>query len=1214
MEGKVQIHGYVESVMRAIQDDFNSDNKLDLTQWYNVLNLEFEFDIAPDGFGPFDLVSGFVRVEARYDCVWTRACGTMRSADTYGNRAKRLPERSSDAHKNGVIGVRQAGAYSDTRPYIDIPYDMRGDEWAVPFTLGGLASNPPEKVPGQRNLGRIWHVPGLGELFFGAAGNNGFFDDPDVPIDDPGLYVMDEFLEFNFGLAKMDGSTYGNGVQVLGPYRPANHVSNAGALRNKANPYDPNAVNPFLKDPDTGEPLVGAGVLPFRPAPLYPYAAQDAPIDQAQGLYYPSAGFKDYVKKSRFGAKDVNYSQSELEWNHGASQQDEGELKEAYLDIDMFDHQLWLRVGKQTIVWGKTELFRNQDQFNPQDLGLTSLPSLEESRIGLWAGRAIWSFYNVGPLEDVRLEGAVNFDEFEPTDLGSCGEPYAPPAACTKKFGLFAHSLTGTALAGERRPPNPWNDIEGLEGGLRLEFRWERFAFAITDFYGYDDLPYLEQIFVFQRNVDPMTGRPRPTDVTLPCDPEGVYTPGIVAGCLGNLAGTDEPQDDQATRLDVLANHHANQQLFATICGATVTFSAILPSGCGFNVWNSIEIAIPEQAALSPRLSTSFTSMLAGQGYAERGGFANYIPCFTLNLAVCSGVNGKTVLAGLADYQGRTGAVTTIDSALALMIPPDNDEDDMPLVPLTADPNDDGPLTRPELLARQPDLTVPEQNTWLGWATVGVQPYLTDEQEALLGCGQFWGTECDVDGFDLLNADASVIFQSWPGIEGTEGDGMWDTNDDFVAQPGTIPFYLGDDYDPIVADANAPGGTRYAPYEAYAPEQRYGAQPYVCTRYLDGKTIFLPGCLDGNADIRYAQNPQTLPSGTPPPGAPPLVWPAFNVSGHPFACDIDPTTGQCYFDDINGNQVKDPGEGDLGQPWASELAALSWNMLMTFVSISLPADLDGNGEFDADPRFDEFDPQRPFRLDGCSYYTPLVCKASAAIIFVSAAGRNDVRAGGNERFGRRDFVWHAGSEVVLKYHKRNTLGFAMDFAEDVTKSNWSIEFTWFDGVKMANNDDFDGLSTVDQYNLTVSVDRPTFIRFLNPARTFFFNSQVFLQYIDDYKQGFVANGPYNLILTASVGTGYFQDRLVPSFTAVWDRKSGSGALLPQLTYRITQNFSMQIGAGVFFGRTQRRTSPLVPVGTPTNGAGKGSYHSYADLGLSSIRDRDELYLQLRYTF
>jgi hypothetical protein len=561
---------------------------------------------------------------------------------------------------------------------------------------------------------------------------------------------------------------------------------------------------------------------------------------------------------------------------------------------------------------------------------------------------------------------------------------------------------------------------------------------------------------------------------------------------------------------------------------------------------------------------------------------------------------------GLAGFQDRLGAVTTLDSALALQFPPDSDEDDMPLVPLSADNFDDGPLTREELLARQPDLTVAEQNTWLGWATAGVQPFLSDEQEALLGCGTFWGTQCDVDGFDLLNADGSVIFQSWPGFEGSEGTGPWNSNDNFMAQPGTIPFFV-DDYDPELPD-----GT-YAPFEVYAPEERYGAQPYVCTRYVDGQTIFLPGCLDGNADITYAQNPQTLPS-DPIPGAPPIDWPAFNVSGHPFACDIDQNIDPSLSGDPDFACRRDGSGGLIGQPWASEMAALSWNMLMTFVSISLPQDLDDDGEFDNPPRFDEFDPTQPFRENGCSYYYPLLCKASAAIIFVSAPGRNDVRAGGNQRFGRRDFVWHAGSEPILKYMKRNTLGFAMDFAEDTTKSNWSMEFTWFNGVRMSNNNKFSGSSTVDQYNLTISVDRPTFIRFLNPARTFFFNSQIFIQYIDDYNQGFVANGPYNFTLTASVGTGYMQDRLLPSFTAVWERRSGSGALLPRITYRITQNFSMQIGAGVFFGRTQRKTSPLTPVGTPTNGAGKGSYHSYVDNGLSSIRDRDELFLRLRYTF
>ena len=34
--------------------------------------------------------------------------------------------------------------------------------------------------------------------------------------------------------------------------------------------------------------------------------------------------------------------------------------------------------------------------------------------------------------------------------------------------------------------------------------------------------------------------------------------------------------------------------------------------------------------------------------------------------------------------------------------------------------------------------------------------YLTDEQEALLGCGAFFLTDCDVHGIDVFNSEASV--------------------------------------------------------------------------------------------------------------------------------------------------------------------------------------------------------------------------------------------------------------------------------------------------------------------------------------------------------------------------------------------------------------------------------------------------------------------------
>ena len=65
-----------------------------------------------------------------------------------------------------------------------------------------------------------------------------------------------------------------------------------------------------------------------------------------------------------------------------------------------------------------------------------------------------------------------------------------------------------------------------------------------------------------------------------------------------------------------------------------------------------------------------------------------------------------------------------------------------PLVPLVVDPNDGDPMDHPD----------PVQNLF---APYGLSPALTDEQEALLGCGPFYGTNCDIDGIDLMNIEAS---------------------------------------------------------------------------------------------------------------------------------------------------------------------------------------------------------------------------------------------------------------------------------------------------------------------------------------------------------------------------------------------------------------------------------------------------------------------------
>jgi hypothetical protein len=1062
LDGQLEIHGYYEAQVRGIANNMSSSDGWDLTQWYNILGVEIDFDIAPDGFGPFDLVSSFVRLEARYDCIWTKGCEVFPSVNTFGNNARRFPRRYASGKESGLTGAVSTG---DRRFRHGIPIEQLGFHFKD-FPMGGT-----------RTPAYIWHVPGVSTLF-GVPGQNGVLENSPTS-DDPAFYTFERYVlpgeEYRFGLRSVKGAEDGRELQVLGPWGPRDEIIPLAALADRANPFNPLDVRPTLPDGTTFLP--GSTAMPYRPAPENPIGAR-AGRGESQGLWYPNAAVRRLIEDKDFDDFDQNFSEEELAWNRGASQQDEKELKEAYLDLEMFDSRLWLRIGKQNIVWGKTELFRTTDQFNPQDLALSTLPNLEEARIALWSARAVWSFFTVGPFEDVRAELAVNFDEFEPTDIGRCGEPYTPYPACDKTAGLFAHGLAGFGLAGEVRPEDPWRSWKGVEVGARVEFRWDRFSFAITDFYGYEDVPWVDPVFFYERNVDPRTGRPRWGNNSEGCDPDGLFD-GDTSGCLqgGN---------------DAVRNHHANLSRFAVICSSSVGFSDLDLSVCAQSVFNS-----PSRGLLS------FASVAEILGWITAG----------------SDDSKATVAVAL------TPGVT------------------IPSVPLNQNPGDPG-----DGLFSTFSLTL--GNT------------LSDQQEALLGCGPFWGTSCDVSnvgdagGIDLLNADLSVLAQSWVGAPGTFGN--WDATDPDRVQPGTLGF-VGGPAGRVVQHGRGftlPGARSPFPTERDLAPQAWDAVVDGCV------SASHPGCA-GQTELL-----------------------------HPFS----------------------------GQYFKTEMAAVSWNFEVLLVSLSGLGKPDGVA---CRPRqrntancrqIDEFLNTEPYRLDGCSFAKPQLCSNVQALYAVAHTTRKTVRAGGNTDFGRMQFDWHDGGSGVLRYEKRNVLGFSMDFAEDRTKSTWSIETTWIEGVPQEDNDQRDGTTDADLYNLTISVDRPTFINFLNSDRTFFFNTQWFFQYVSGYRTGFVSNGPFNVLATFRVETGYYRDRLSPGITMVYDFNSQSGAFIPEIGYRFTENLSANLSVAWFWGRFEKVSPATHPVGgTPFRG-GQHAQQEFTEDGLSPVSDRDEVSLVLRYTF
>ena len=1208
------MHGYVAGQIRTLAKNLNVNEQWDLAQWYNIASVELEAKPFPNGIGPIEILEFYVRAEARYDCVWTRACGIFPSVNTYGDRAERLPNRVIKGDYAGFTGTLSNG---DSRLASNVDRNN--------FELANR-NDPQRQLHEPLRFGQL---PGFLSLFGNGSGPNEVFEPLLAGLsDDPPSRYFDSILRrCKFGVRNSRGGENGQVFDIIGPWNPGCEIEEIGSLRFKPNPLSrseflsvlagvdgiPNTgdecVNPRYANPpqqtgcpgDPNRAIIapeGRGNLPYRAVPFYTSGDRGVPKTAAQGLYLPSSALVREINSGKLDSIDQNFSEAELAWNRGSSQHDEKELKEAYADIEMFEGRLWLRLGKQAIVWGKTELFRNTDQFNPQDFALASLPGLEESRIALWAARGTWSFYNFGKIEDVRLELAVNLDDFEPADLGRCGEPFAVELVCGITFGYFAHGFAGAGLAGQDKPPAPWEDASGIEAGARLEWRYGRFSFQLSDFYGYDDFPHPRRISTYEHNVDANTGRPRRAGNHGPC------ATGAEPACLGapnavlvDAAGdpirlVDNDQDGSlealyergdplwktgdlvisaAQQADALQNHSANQTAFAfgsILCGAAGLNSD--PSLCS---WVSLNGKDGPGATIST-MANGASAIISGSRSAAQSAFN------TGNLC--------TLTIGTTETKSQNCIRTVIGTLIALNVDLSDCGTQVPNAPLPCaipgganlgafSDGGDNPFQSPSLNAAR--------------YSVALGASLTPEQEALLGCGPFYHSDCDVDGVDFLNADASVIIQSWPGFEGTRGSvDNYDLTDTSIAHPGTVGFV---------------GGP-------------------VASVFADGQLRFLPGSLGPN-DPGY----NSLVDGCTGPG--------------PAGCNLgDVATIDANRDgvaDVTVTRVRTAFELTdplNGQRFASELAALSRNVLMMFAA---------GGAKPKDPdrpslsEFDIYDPNglgiinnpnspyngqlrpgvNPAAVNGvtavaCGVRKPQLCENIRNLFGSVGVRRNAVRAGANNGFGRRDFVWHSGGELVLDYNKRNVLGFAFDFDESHTKSNWGVEATWVSKQNFVNNDEYDGISDVDTLNLTVSVDRPTFINFLNQGRTFFFNSQWFFQYIPDYGKNYYSNGPLNVLATLTVFTGYHQDRLMLNSTVVYDFNSNSGALLPSVSYRFTENFSVSIGVNVFFGHQQLRDAPINEIRPGLNRVGRDAYKDAVENGLAALRERDEMNLNIRYTF
>ena len=1140
---RLELHGFYETRMSFGMEDFDPSKSVDMYGWLHVLDLEAEAELAPNGWGPFDMVSAFARVEVKYDCVWSHACGVFPSVDAFGNHPGNLPHRVQNARRQGIaasqvtlddraywFGDRQRltpGLYFDTESG-----QRRARPLTYAYTTVGLfsASPGPDGVLGEMSDIRD------GDPLSGLPGD-----------DDAGLYLFENTNRCKAGTwRRRDSSRRGYQTRELLWSIDGCDIEPLGWKHAVADPFRDFAssggagdVNPVLLAIGDADGIPDATALPFRPGSENPAGPEvNGKKWESQGVFLPNYRVRNEIRRGSFDSYDQNFTLNELQWNRGASQETWKELRELYFDVELFESRLWLRAGKQTIVWGKTEIFRNQDQWNPVDIAIGPLASLEEARIALWALRGVWSFYEVGPLQDVRAELVTLYDKFEPTDVGRCGEPYVPRLACDKSYGLWAHGEQGAGIAGEIRPEDPWHSAEGIEVGARVEFRWERFSFAVSDYWGYNDSPYQSLLFQYSRNVDPISGRPRHTEAQGPCTSGD---PALEPDCLapGHPLG------------DVVEIHSINQSMFHWVCAGTVGVApSVDPAACAFTLFNS------QSSPLGTTFANVFSSIASG---TEAGAFR-----LNILLGETALTGGFPVIQPILLAQFGPGGTNTLFPYAGVTA--------SPLVSLSYDGVNDNPVAGPPA------------------ATQRFTFYTTDAQEAIWGCGVFYQTDCnglgaELGGFDLANAEANVLLQSFPWFEGTYFDSSWDTTRMDLPQPGTVDALLEGH------GADAPAGTkrkgRIRPGDVTTGS--------VGARYEDdGNGV------DDDGDGRK-RDLFILPGARVDAAVVGPIVAALQAGGATVSPYVLRSLAQ--YDITQDGSTGGRSHPFTGQLWASEMAIASWNLLMLTA---------GLGAEDGAVSREVMDRNQPLAIGRCSMRQPQYCTFVSGLASQSRNTSSSIRAGGNGKFGRRNFVWQSIGDLALRYQKRNILGLSMDFAEDTTKSSWGVEFTWVDDSLTADNGEYDGLSKVDEYNLTLSVDRPTFINFLNANRTFLINTQLFTSYLADYREGMVRDGPWTFLWLLNASTGYFQDRFLVNAVAVLDVRSRSAAFLPNVQYRLTENFSITVGANVFTGGFSSRDMGINQFAAFDED--NLSDTVYVENGVSPVRDLDSFFARIRYTF
>ena len=211
-------------------------------------------------------------------------------------------------------------------------------------------------------------------------------------------------------------------------------------------------------------------------------------------------------------------------------------LFEAY--VDYTKGPLFIRIGRQNLSWGETDVFRLIDQINPLDASFGGfLVALDERRVPLDMLRVVYGLGSRGPFAEIDVEGYVALDD-EVAEAVPAGSPWATPNP---------PGIRGFV----KKPARNFTDARG---GGRIIGVLGDFTLSVAHYYTYLDSPTL-------RIVTPTTAPLTKGETPATANPInlGEFEAAVNAG--------------QTSRF--LVDHfHANQWFpKVQISGATVSFS-----------------------------------------------------------------------------------------------------------------------------------------------------------------------------------------------------------------------------------------------------------------------------------------------------------------------------------------------------------------------------------------------------------------------------------------------------------------------------------------------------------------------------------------------------------------------------------------------------------------------------------------------------------------